>query len=169
MIPHPLLAAALLTLALAVAFVVGAAARALILAATRHGRHVREFDRDLDQACGYEAGSGELRELPAPGETIYTDHNVWLPRTPQTSPAGPVPGEEPRLRTERQLDGPPHRDAGRTWVTDRPGTPPGERAVPDVAENLCHCGKPAGHLLADLAGDHPETAFDTGVIPAVIA
>ena len=110
-----------LILILAVVVVLAFAARALILAATRHGRHEQR-----EQAAEAEADDF-IRDL----------HGGVLPRTERV-PLAPLPEWRPR-------------------------------AIPDVAENLCHCGRPAGHLLADLLGDHPETAFDTAQFPAVIA
>lgn len=52
----------------------------------------RVFDRTLPPAgdkAQREAAYDTLRELPAPGMTIYTDRNVWLPRTPQLAEPGP--------------------------------------------------------------------------------
>ena len=171
-------------------------------------------ERPAGDKAQRDAAYDTLRDLPAPGETIYTDHSVWLPRTPQASPAAVPrgsrrPGTPPWIPSAAELDEWRERflamqgrgrmamllpapgddqpdgagfcagcwdDSGHcdganddcrcpcTWDEDwaeehdEPAFPPEER---------CHCGRPAGHLAAALAGDHPETAFDTAQFEAV--
>ena len=88
MSPHPLLAVGLLILCLIVAVALAAAGRAVILAVTHHGRHEHCERAGEAEAKAFVA---ELRGLPAPGLDIYTDRNVWLPRTlPAAEPGPPV-------------------------------------------------------------------------------
>ena len=84
----------LLILALAAAVVIAYLILTWAAAALHHGRHEQR-----EQAAEAEAKAfvAELRGQPAPGKTIYTDQNVWLPRTPQLL----TPSRQP---TEAELD-----------------------------------------------------------------
>jgi hypothetical protein len=141
-----------------------------------NGRHQRR-----EQAAEAEADTfvAELRGLPdrfTPG--------VYLPRTPQSGDAAAMwqppayalavvdktypPDELDKLKERffaamERGDRQPVVLPPPAWKAERMATDTDVRghAAPDVAQNLCHCGKPAGHLAKDLAGDHPEAAFDT--------
>jgi hypothetical protein len=122
--------------------------------AARPGRHARAH-AELDSPCGL-CGSMQLCEhdpAPLPPERSWQEMTDVHERFADTD-----------IRTRYDM---PASLAARYALPQTLAPLPDYRPhdkphiVPDVAQNLCHCGKPAGHLAKDLAGDHPEAAFDT--------